>query len=339
MLNENIILRSITSRFCQPAYQCNKVLESDAEIIKIDPFRFLAITTDNIVEELSTGLYHDPYHIGWMTVVVNLSDLAAVGAKPLGLVLNQTFPAGLDEEIIDSVQKGIQEAAYKHDTYILGGDTNNSKVWNMGATAIGILENDNLINRKGAAVSDLIYTTGKAGAGNVFAFNFFFQKQKETYFSPEAKLKEGAFIREWASSCIDTSDGLIPAFCNIMELNNCGVDLTIPVEKIVCTTAIDLAEKSKIPNWIFMAGPHGDYELLFTIRSDKSSDFEEEAKKHGFDFSLIGKCSEGNELSFTSGSYRYKLDPFHISNEFSQCNNNPQLYFESLLQIDQKWKM
>lgn len=84
-LLENNFFARLTSSFQRSPQQINHLNESDSELLRLDNDSILAITTDCIVEEIETGLYDDPYLIGWMLVVVNLSDLAAVGARPLGL--------------------------------------------------------------------------------------------------------------------------------------------------------------------------------------------------------------------------------------------------------------
>ena len=65
--------------------------------LEVSESSILAITTDSIVEEIRLGLYDDPYLIGWMIVMVNLSDLAAVGADPLGILISEIFPNNLDD--------------------------------------------------------------------------------------------------------------------------------------------------------------------------------------------------------------------------------------------------
>jgi len=338
MLSENKKLRELTDRFSRAENQLNGFLESDAEIVKLQDTLLLAITTDSIVEEISSDLYHEPYLIGWMTVVANLSDLAAVGSNPLGLVLNQSFPKDTSPETIDAVQKGIQEACRFHNTYILGGDTNESKEWNMGATAIGIIEDNEAVSRKGAKSSDLIYTTGLAGTGNAFAFKRFFNKASNASYSPTAKLKEGAFIRKWASSCIDSSDGMIPALCNIIEQNQCGVKLTKPVDEFLCSEAKVLSQHANIPSWIFIAGPHGDYELIFTVKQKDIKSFNEAANASGFEFICLGSCYSNRDLSFNSSSGFFSGDPFLVANAFNKSGSNPELYLNSLMEIDKQWK-
>ena len=108
---ENISLNRLIRHFRRGPNQLNLPHQSDAEIVKIPGTdTLLAITTDTIVEEIDYGLYSDPWLQGYMTVLVNISDLAAVGAKPIGILLNQTFPERSIDEYLEKLQTGINDA-------------------------------------------------------------------------------------------------------------------------------------------------------------------------------------------------------------------------------------
>ncbi|MBP1683766.1 MAG: hypothetical protein H6Q27_1333, partial [Ignavibacteriaceae bacterium] len=103
---ENKIINSLISGFERSPHQLNYPHESDAEIIQLNDNTKLAITTDSISEEISTGLYDDPYLIGWMIVTVNMSDLAAVGASPLGILISEIIPKEFSRVKIKELQNG-----------------------------------------------------------------------------------------------------------------------------------------------------------------------------------------------------------------------------------------
>lgn len=138
---ENKIINDLTKSFLRSPMQLNKVHETDAEIIELEnsPFN-LAITIDTISEEIKTGLYSDPYQIGWMSVMVNMSDLAAVGASPLGIVISQILPKDISDDFLSKLQKGINDACIKCGTFVLGGDTNFGDELIISGCAIGTVE-------------------------------------------------------------------------------------------------------------------------------------------------------------------------------------------------------
>src|SRR5690606_34881859 len=88
------LLRKLANTFPRHPIQINQLLTSDAEIFDFAnvKFRYLVLKTDGIHEEIQEKLYEDPYLIGWMGVTVTMSDLAAVGADPLGLLLRLPLP-------------------------------------------------------------------------------------------------------------------------------------------------------------------------------------------------------------------------------------------------------
>jgi thiamine-monophosphate kinase len=94
---ENKIIDNLIAGFERSPDQLNKPHESDAEIMQLGTLK-LAVTTDSISEEISTGLYEEPYLIGWMIVTVNMSDLTAVGATPIGILISEIIPKDFTDE-------------------------------------------------------------------------------------------------------------------------------------------------------------------------------------------------------------------------------------------------
>jgi thiamine-monophosphate kinase len=111
---ENKIINNLTKSFPRSPLQMNNIHETDAEIIQLENSPYdLAITIDTISEEIKTGLYSDPYLIGWMSVMVNMSDLAAVGAFPIGIVISQIIPKDISNDFLEKLQTGINDACIK----------------------------------------------------------------------------------------------------------------------------------------------------------------------------------------------------------------------------------
>src|SRR3990172_8443249 len=106
---ENSLIARLACGFPRSPLQRNRLQETDAELLSLPGNEsLLALTTDWVVEEIESGLYDDPYLIGWMTVIVNASDLAAVGAEALGILINENLPRELDPQFVDKLQTGIR---------------------------------------------------------------------------------------------------------------------------------------------------------------------------------------------------------------------------------------
>jgi thiamine-monophosphate kinase len=209
-ITENHFVEMLCRNFKRSSLQINELNESDAEIINIPGTAIkLAVTTDNISEEIEKGLYTDPYQIGWMAVMINASDISAVGAEPLGILLNETFKETDSEEYISEIQRGINDACEATGFFVLGGDTNFSSVSQFGATAIGIISDDKTVTRKGCSEGDLVYISGYAGRGSAYALTKIYSSGENIKYMPESGIKHGKIMRKYATCCMDTSDGVI----------------------------------------------------------------------------------------------------------------------------------
>ena len=334
-LNENNYLRFIAGDFLRSPNQINSIFESDAELIDIGNNQVLAVTYDALVEEINSGLYTDYYQIGWMGVTISISDLAAVGANVLGLLLDLRIPLEFDLKNIDDLNRGIEDACRFYGCFILGGDTNHNTKLQIGSTGIGICQN-NYLKRVGCNPTDVVYTSGKMGLGGVYAYQKLF-KNEAGLFLPKAQLKLGQLLCNYASCCIDTSDGFFPAIGQIMELNKIGITLEIPITTLLHSNCEKICKTNNLPSGIFLAGPHGEYELLFTVPLKKVCDFEAYAKKMNQLYLRIGHittqrafCKQNNQC----------IDVFEISNLYGKISNgNLQKYLEELLSLIKKMKL
>ena len=339
-LKENRLIRKLTAFFGRSPQQINSTLESDAELIRLENGKILAITLDNIVEEIATGLYDDPYLIGRMTVIVNMSDLAAVGAKPIGMVLSQQFPKNFPEDSLLEIQKGIADACKESGTFILGGDTNENIGLQSGGAAIGWIEDEKIITRKGCKAGDVLFASAHLGLGGAYAFEKLLQKQaKLIQFQPKPKLKEGELIRTLGSSCIDTSDGFFAALANIMELNQIGFQLTPPLRNTIHPDALRLAKHANLPPWFFLTGPHGDFELLFTIPEEKVPVFLKQSSLISWQPLRLGHTIKASKVVLPYEKNPVEIDVFKIANLFSASQDNPEIYLNQLLKLHQLWQL
>lgn len=340
-LKENQFLRQISSQFRRAPNQLNQLLESDAELLQLPDGSTLAVTTDCIAEEISTGLYSDPAHIGWMTVVVNLSDLSAVGAQPLGLLLSESLPAGFPTEKLLELQRGIAAACDALGVCVLGGDTNTG-CWQMGGTAVGIIPaGEKRISRKGAKAGHLLYASGRMGLGSAYAFSVLFGASGAAVnYQPLPRLEAGTLVRKWGSSCIDTSDGFFHALSNIMEVNAIGFRLETPMAEFAHPEALRICQSSQLPLWIFLAGPHGEFELVFTLPPEHETAFLTAASNIGWTPIKIGVCTEGEHcaLQTTSGTDLLIL-PTTIANAFTEAGGDPKVFLQNLLNLESTWQI
>ena len=345
---ENKIINDLTKSFHRSPKQLNKVHETDAEIIELEnsPYN-LAITIDTISEEIKTGLYSDPYQIGWMSVMVNMSDLAAVGASPLGIVISQIFPQNISGEEIKIIQDGINDACKKCGTFVLGGDTNFGDELIISGCAIGTVEKGKYLKRVGCKAGNKIYVTGKVGTGNAFAAQkLLFNNQMDSRlrgndnlrFFPEAKLEWKNILHKYSSSCIDTSDGVLSSLDQIMRLNNVGFKFRNDWGESLDQSSKLLFSKHNLPLWLLLAGEHGEFELLFSIPAEKEKEFLNEADFLNFNPIYLADVELEQNIKIYLYSKEQVIDSEKIRNLAFEKDFSPQKYLQKLMEIDKELK-
>jgi len=338
---ENLMIERIAKNFLKAPHKLHEIHETDAELIDMGggSDNYLAITTDALVEEITSGLYDDPYLIGWMLAIVNFSDLAAVGAEPLGLLISISFPPALNEAFMTKLAEGISDACKRLNTFVLGGDTNQGKELFLSGCAVGLVPKESVIKRIGAKPGDKLYLTHPAGLGSVFAFLRLAKqdfKLPEPFYQPLARIKEGKIIREFASCCMDTSDGVIHTVDTLMRLNRCQFVLEDNWDQILHPIVLKVCSAQNLPPWLTLAAVHGEFELCFTLSHDNERSFLQEAAKAGWTPILLGEIIEGEGVRIRSGGRLVPVDTALIRNFSEIAGSDPKIYINKLLEIAQK---
>ncbi len=233
--------------------------------------RYLVVSTDMLHRETDFPEIMTPWQIGWMAIAVNLSDIAAMGAEPAGLLIAAGIPPDINLSFIDELFRGFKDCASTFGTKVLGGDTDSSRELTLAGCALGFVEKDLILRRAGAHPGDLLCTTGflgSAGAG-LRALNLkdFKNKFVKNLLEPQPRLKEGRALAlsRSVTAMMDNSDGLALSLSDLSEVNNVGFLIredSIPIapgieEMVTHREALDLALR---------AG--GDFELVLTVKPE-----------------------------------------------------------------------
>jgi thiamine-monophosphate kinase len=333
-IKENALINLLAGGFRRSPDQLNKLHESDAELINLpEACVTLALTTDTIAEEIETGLYGDPYMAGRMIVTVNLSDLSAVGANPIGLLLSEIFTEDTDRNFISELQRGISDACNEAGTYILGGDTNTGTKTQIGATAAGIITDGIIITRKGCSAGDILFASGRLGAGNAFAFSAFLAGNGKSLlpFNPVNRTKEGMIIRKHGSCCMDTSDGAVATLDQLMRINVKGFIINAEYKDYIDETSLLLLKQYSISPFNLLAGIHGEFELIFTVPMENSDAFLEDAGRIGWKPVRLGYVIAEQEIIFNKGDGYIKPDTSFLRNLYEEKKGNVKDYAGELI--------
>ncbi|MBE8967172.1 thiamine-phosphate kinase [Nostocales cyanobacterium LEGE 12452] len=149
-------------RFCPP-----KIIGDDAAVLETAPGQSLVVTTDVLVDGVHfSNLTTSPEDAGWRAAAANLSDLAAMGASPLGITVGLGLPGELKVSWVERLYQGMTECLQKYNTPIVGGDVVRSPVTTLAITAFGQVNPSQIIRRSAAVVGDAIVVTGIHGASH-----------------------------------------------------------------------------------------------------------------------------------------------------------------------------
>ena len=262
---------------------------------------YLLVTTDMITQKTHIPAGMTPYQIGWFVVAINLSDIAAKGGRPLGLVLALGLPKNTSESFLKELMKGADACATHFDTSIVGGDTKENPEITICGTAFGMVKKDEFMPRKGAKIGDVVAVTGslgKAGAGYLASQH----RMKDELilkglFEPIPRIREGRVLASLkiVSSCMDISDGLSSSLYQLMELNHVGFE--IDSEKLPIAPELLKLQKSftfDVNECAVQFG--GDYELLITIPQDDFEKARKRIEKTGSVLTVIGHVTKNKEI-------------------------------------------
>lgn len=233
--------------------------------------RYLVVTTDMLHRKTDFPDIMNPWQMGWMSVAVNLSDIAAMGAEPAGVLIAAGLPPEADIYFIDELFSGFGDCASYYGTRILGGDTDSHQELTITGTALGFVEKDRVIRRKGAREGDLLCTTGTLGGAGAGLLAWQEGRQDspfiEKLLEPEPRLAEGRALAGSGAvtAMMDNSDGLALSLSDLAGVSQVG----FVVEEDALPIAPGLSEavgKMAAQELVMVAG--GDFELVFTVRRD-----------------------------------------------------------------------
>ncbi len=332
---EEQLIKLLSASYKRNPRQLNKPFTADAELIDFSEELNLACTVDCLREEIELGILENPALIGWTSVAISLSDLAAVAADPLGLLLAWTIPLKFSSDLLAKISRGAQDAAEFHKTYLMGGDCNTGFPLQINATALGTVPKRSTLQRIGMLPRDGLFLTGPIGTGNALGFAKLRKLPEasalEDSYRPIARFDWVRVLREFASCCIDTSDGILASLDILARLNNCGVvfrNLPSFYEDSVRT----LAFRYDIPLWLFAAAEHGEFELLFSVPASRERKFLDRCRREHLTCSRIGRVLEEREFLIETAGSTVNIDIRKIRGLAETLMENPGKYVASLIE-------
>ena len=235
--------------------------DEDAAYIRNN--EYFCFTTDGLVFSTDVPEEMDPETAGRKSVIMNLSDLAAMGSRPLLFLCSLNIPRTfLDvKKIID----GIYHECEKYNIKYAGGDINEGE---LSITGFAVGKTKRILKRNAAKENDLVCITGDLGRVYCYFKGMKIDIFKEKVFYPIPRIKEGEILSNYANACIDISDGASKELNLISELSNVKIELeTLPIHPSVLKIA-----KERAFDYALNSGE--EFELIFTISKKYSSIIE-----------------------------------------------------------------
>jgi thiamine-monophosphate kinase len=258
----------------------------DGAVLSPEPGTEQVQVIDTMVEGVHFPSGMAAADIGYRVVAVNLSDLAAMGARPRWMTLALTL-SGNDERWVDEFATGLFAAAGEHDVELVGGDTTSGEFVVATVHMTGVVEEGAALLRSGAQVGDTIFVTGTVGdaAAGLALLQRGEQDEflQQRFLRPSARVAKGRELSGRASAAIDLSDGLVGDLRKLLDAS--GVGAEIDIGRIPMSEALRHRFDRDAAREFALTGGD-DYELLFTGPADIDVD----------DVTPIGVVTAGTEL-------------------------------------------
>ena len=267
----------------------------DCALINSSNNHQMAISTDMLVEGRHFLVGADPYLLGRKCLAVNLSDLAAMGASPVGFTLAIAMPE-VKVNWLESFSNGLWDMANEHDCQLIGGDTTAGPL-TISITIFGHVPKDQSLKRNQAQVGDDIWVSHQVGDARLslgalrqeWALSAQeFSAVSQRMHNPTPRTELGKHLVGLAHAAIDISDGLLGDLSHILHQSSVSADILIdqvPGSKTLNSKSIELQRLCKLTGG-------DDYELCFTAASQQASKIETLAAHLGLTLTKIGSITQ-----------------------------------------------
>ncbi|ELR97828.1 thiamine-monophosphate kinase [Gloeocapsa sp. PCC 73106] len=291
-------------RFCPP-----ELVGDDAAILKVDPEKSLVITTDVLVDEVHfSDRTTPPQAIGWRAVAANLSDLAAMGASPIGITVGLSVGGDVEVSWIEEVYQGMSDCLRDYHAPIVGGDICSSKVRAIAITALGEVKGDRVIRRSTAQPGDIILITGDHGASraglecllNPLLGNSIPEVDEliKAHQKPIPRLDVLPYLEaiNLPIAGMDSSDGLADAVLQIARASGVGAEIDAQLLPILPILQRHFPEQAL--DWTLYGGE--DFELVLCLPEKLGQALQQSLGKPA---AIIGKITPGSEVKLVDSNY------------------------------------
>jgi len=288
-----------------------KSQSDDAALIDLKD-KYLVATSDLLIESVHFPVEMTAFQKGMKSVTVNVSDLAAMGAKPIGFILSMGLPPDMRLSEFDEILEGVLNSCYDYELNLIGGDTNKSDEIILSGTCLGVVDKDKVLMKSGARPGDFVAVTGQLGlaaAGfEVILREPSFDKLNNTTrdvvmrhaLQPHARLDSGIYLAGTGAvtAATDITDGLASEIWEIVDASDNKLGVTIYEDKIPIPQEVKEVAAKLNKNPLELALYYGeDFELLLTV---KNTELDHLKDKYGL--IEIGEVTSNGKMEIVNKS-------------------------------------
>lgn len=280
-LGEKRIIEEIIKPICGPS-NVRLGIGDDAAMLAVPFGKSLVVSTDKIPEDLlavQLGLM-DAFHHGRYLATLNISDIAAMGGEPAGLLVTLALPEDFSADYLADFYRGLAAGCSEWNCSVIGGDLGWGGSVCMSATSLGFVDPDMVLKRSGAQIGDSVFVTGTIGAFNTALLYFIVAKPqglvvnemdelflKEKLVRPVAQVRKGLALAasRLCTSCMDITDGVGRAIFEFTRASNVSVVIeedALPLHP----TAAKVATFLQMEVYDVVFGMGLDLQLMGTVR-------------------------------------------------------------------------
>jgi thiamine-monophosphate kinase len=282
-------------------------LQDDCALITPQPGTELVLKTDPVAEGVHFLPDDAPEDIAWKALAVNISDLAAKAATPIGYLMALSLPEPPSADWLAAFARGLEQAQERFGCHLIGGDTDRRPgPLTITITAVGWVPQGQMVRRGTALAGDAVFvsgTLGDAALGLALRRNAALaaawglsaaegRHLRQRYLRPEPRLGLAEALREHASAAMDISDGLAKDLGRLCRASGCAGRVRLADLPLSPAAAKALAADPGLVEAV--AGGGDDYEILAAVAPEKASDFVAAAGRSGIAVAHIGALTDGS---------------------------------------------
>jgi thiamine-monophosphate kinase len=309
-------------RFCP-----RDIVGDDAAVLGTTPEQKLVVTTDMLVDGVHfSEQTTPPESVGWRAAAANLSDLAAMGAYPIGITVALSLPGEVSVDWVERLYHGLSDCLQDSGTPILGGDICRSSVITVAITALGEVSPERVIRRSSAQIGDRIVVTGDHGSSRAglelllhpeLGQNLTILEREnliQAHQKPKPRLDVLPFLGEieedFSIAGMDSSDGLADAIIQICRLSRVGAEIergSIPISPAL----LNWVAPEKALEWSLYGGE--DFELVLCLPEKIAQIL---VKKLGGKAAIVGRIIPGQTVTLIDQQGKYPRQILTLTESF-----------------------